>query len=115
MHLMARVFGLSNHQLEDPKDLSALAASDKVVVVALVNSNLAGLNASTGKLLWSGGTYGANSDPIMAGGLVYFSSIDRHLYALNEETGTIAWHYDFNISPNISINLGCSKWSRWNM
>ena len=41
----------------------------------------------------------------MAGGLVYFSSIDRHLYALNEETGTIAWYYGFNISPNISINL----------
>ncbi len=88
-----------------PKDLTALAASDKVVVVALANSNMAGLNASTGKVLWTGGTYGANSDPIMAGGLVYFSSIDRHLYALNEETGTIAWYYGFDVSPNISINL----------
>lgn len=88
-----------------PKDLTALAASNKVVVVNTVNSMMAALNASTGQLLWTGGTYAANSDPIMAGGLVYFSSIDRYLYALNEETGTIAWFYGLNVSPNISINL----------
>lgn len=88
-----------------PKDLTALAASNKVVVVATIDSKIAGINASTGQLLWTGGTYAANSDPIMAGGLVYFSSIDRYLYAINEETGTIAWSYRLNVSPNISINL----------
>lgn len=62
-----------------PKDLTALAASNKVVVVTTINSQIAGINASTGQLLWTGGTYAANSDPIMAGGLVYFSSIDRYL------------------------------------
>jgi len=63
----------------------------------VMTGGLVALNAITGAVQWSfefappGGQGGCNRSPAVIGGLVVGASQDGHIYALNQQSGTLAW------------------------
>ena len=65
---------------------------------SLVNAVFYAIDTSTGLPLWTyeagpDRDYAFNSDPSVANGMVYASSDDGNLYALNASTGAFVWDY----------------------
>ena len=74
---------------------SAPAVADGVVVIGSANV-LAAFAAATGSPLWQI-TFGriVQGNPVIAGGIVYMSSQDGHLYAMNLANGASVWTAPF--------------------
>ena len=71
------------------------AVANGIVYVGANDVNeIYALNAQTGVQLWNFTTgSGVYDCPAVAGGFVYFGSIDNSTYALNAETGALVWSY----------------------
>jgi outer membrane protein assembly factor BamB len=65
------------------------------LLAAPSNGDVVGINAITGHKRWrfaTGGTYVVASTPAISGDLIYASSQDGNLYALDSNAGTEVWH-----------------------
>jgi outer membrane protein assembly factor BamB len=61
-----------------------------------------GVSGGVGALLWSYATgNGVNSSPAVVNGVVYVSSYDGNVYALNASTGALLWSYYQNWARRI--------------
>jgi outer membrane protein assembly factor BamB len=84
-----QVQGLSGHTVAD------MTASDDLIYMGLSASNLVALDRQTYDLVWTAKTdHGVWSKPLLANGVLYFSSLDHHLYAVDAETGERLWRLD---------------------
>jgi outer membrane protein assembly factor BamB len=85
---------------------SSPAVAGGVVFVGSIDGNVYALNASTGAYIWNyttGWSYSTGwnytsggpvySSPAIAGGVVFVSSDDGNVYALNASTATLIWRY----------------------
>ncbi|WP_066836640.1 PQQ-binding-like beta-propeller repeat protein [Rufibacter ruber] len=72
-----------------------------VVYIGASDGKFRALEAATGKQLWAfSGLEGAVvSTPLLYEGKIIFGAWDRHLYALNQKDGSLAWKWN-NGSPN---------------
>ena len=66
----------------------------RVVYIGSSDTDVYGLNATTGAELWSFTTGGViQSSPAVADGVLYIGSEDNHVYALNATTGLPLWSF----------------------
>ncbi len=107
---------------------SSPAVSDGIVYIGSVAGNVYAFNASTGNKIWKhttepiplyGGGYafeGVQASPTVAKGVVYISSEEGNIYALNASNGIKIWNYTTG-SPILSsaavtegvVYVGCGS------
>jgi outer membrane protein assembly factor BamB len=88
------------------------AISDGYVIVACINGEIIGFNATTGAKLWTyyieGYTNLVWSSPAIYSGRVYFGSCNNNFYCLNQSTGALIWTFPtegaINTSPLVNEN-----------
>lgn len=86
------------------------AVSDGVVVAGARDRKVYGLDANTGKPLWSLPTRGeVDSSALITGGRAYVGSKDKKLYAIDLKTGKSQWEFPasrgITASPCIAENV----------
>ncbi|HMF11229.1 MAG TPA: PQQ-binding-like beta-propeller repeat protein, partial [Gemmataceae bacterium] len=74
---------------------TGIACDDERVYISVFDqSRIVGLDARTGKLLWSfqanGWIYG---DPVTSGDYVFIGSQDKHMYCLDKRSGAKVWEF----------------------
>lgn len=78
--------GITGHTVAD------MAASDDLIYLGLSAGNLVALDRQTYDVVWTAKTdHGVWSKPLLADGVLYFSSLDHFLYAVDAETGEELW------------------------
>jgi outer membrane protein assembly factor BamB len=94
-----------NYKLSDGPVYSDPSVTSGIVYIGSYNGTVYALNASTGAKVWSyqTGTYplmyadmqraSVTSCPAVVGGIVYVTSEDGYVYALNALTGSEIWHF----------------------
>src|SRR5438876_946427 len=88
--------------------LRSVTASSTPAQVMGSSMQLYGLDATSGKILWTAAPTGdaLNSSPAVAKGIVYIGSPDGQLYAYNATTGKLIWsthtYNQVNSSPTVA-------------
>lgn len=89
--------------IEPPSDnriLGGITISDDTAYFGLANSHVYAVDIATGKDLWSfnKAEHAIWAAPRVAGDLVYVTSLDHSVYALNRADGSLKWKKDLGAS-----------------
>jgi outer membrane protein assembly factor BamB len=85
--------------------MGAITAADDLAFVARPDGTVSALEAATGVTRWSY-TSGLVKEIAYAGGIVYFSSANRHVQALDAETGSLVWRTPVLPDPGPATVVG---------
>ncbi|MEW6159347.1 MAG: PQQ-binding-like beta-propeller repeat protein [Verrucomicrobiota bacterium] len=80
--------------------LHAPAVSDDIVVAASADGFIYGLEAASGKLIWSrfGGVGGFSAAPVIANAVIFIGSRAGDFFAVRVSDGTLLWRQTFSVS-----------------
>ncbi|MBN1426781.1 MAG: PQQ-binding-like beta-propeller repeat protein [Anaerolineae bacterium] len=91
--------------------IGSAAVGEDLVYAATVNGTVHALDRETGVEEWFYATDGSIwSTPLLADGMLYVTSLDRHLYVLDAKTGNLSWSFsdseEIGDSPSIGAMVG---------